>query len=382
MKARRFLAKLLGIVDGPLHDLASEASVWSADVSVESGALEIAFSFDTIDPSRNPPQIMARTQQALREWQRRAASALDVSWSEPERWEQTRKITFRVALNSPRFWPRGFAPFGKFAAYLTDESRRILSSQGTDSGFFQKADEVFPPVHAAAFDAPVSAWVLFLRCILDQQFALTVDWLMTSARHPRAVIHDLKREVQMLVAGKEVGRAISNQEFASFQGKALNAVAQMDQLLKSEIFGGSFPAIDVGAAVERFIAPVRERFAAIDWRQDLAPEVYVEIHPRLLESVVLNLVHNAIAAASSSGVAPRVSIVIVRLDTEQRQPQMLLKIANPYDPASAGTSGGTGIGLVAAHHIAEINGGSVFEIPDEGAQIYEVGVLLPLAGGY
>jgi hypothetical protein len=77
-----------------------------------------------------------------------------------------------------------------------------------------------------------------------------------------------------------------------------------DQTRKIEIFGGHGPAIDVAAVVERFISPVFENFPDIDPRPDYAPEVYVQIHPAMLESVVLNLVHNEVVAAKLSGVNP------------------------------------------------------------------------------
>jgi signal transduction histidine kinase len=305
-----------------------------------------------------------------------------VAFSDTAAWEMTRKISIFIEIMRPRLWPRGFAEFGDFTAYLADESRRFLNGQGIDATFFQQADLRFPPDQASVYLASASDWIMFVRCVLDQQFALTFNWLMTSARHPRAVIHDLKREVQMLIAGQQPGQAISNKEIEQFQNKTLNAVAQMDQMLKTEIFGGDSPAIDVGVAVERFIAQVREKFTLIDFHKDIAPEIYVEIQPKLLESVVLNLLHNAITAASSSGVASWISIVIAKLDVaEQGQPQMLLKLANPYDPKATGTLSGTGIGLVAVHHIIEkLNHGHVFEIPHEDSRVYEVGVMLPLVG--
>ena len=381
MKAQGFIVELVGVVGGPLQELASETAVWSVDVSVQSNVLEITFGFDPIDASRNPPQVLEGAERALREWQQRAKTALNISFSDVATWIPTRRITTFVAVPPPRLWPRSLKALEQFVNYLVDESDRIMSSGGIDTTFFQQADTHFLPAQASVFEASGSDWVLFFRYMLDQQFALTADWFMTSPRHPRGVIHDLKRDVQSLIAKRATGQLISLQDIQNFQRKTLYVVAAMNKFLKSEIFGDGFTTIDAGATVTRFIAPMRERFSKIEVRENLTPAVYVEINPQMFESVILNLMHNAITAASSSGIPPWVSIVVTKLETDQQTPQMLLKMTNPYDPTTTGTPSGTGIGLEVSRHIVEkLNNGHVFEIPNKDSKIYEVGVLLPLAG--
>jgi signal transduction histidine kinase len=58
---------------------------------------------------------------------------------------------------------------------------------------------------------------------------------------------------------------------------------------------------------------------------------------------------------------------------------MLLKVANPYDPTAERNPMGTGIGLQTVRHIIKNLGGHVFE-PDVVSEVFEVRVLLPLAG--
>jgi hypothetical protein len=222
---------------------------------------------------------------------------------------------------------------------------------------------------------------------LDRQFVLTAVWLLAipanqTGRHPRAVIHDFKKKVQLLAQAQATGQPISEDDIESLRDQAFTTAARMEHVLRSEIFGDGGLVIDAGAVIRRLIESIRAQFTGIKVEEDCSPETFVEIHPRILESVVMNLVHNASVAALTSGVSPWISITVVKVGADEKAgSHVLLKVSNPYDPTAASDPSASGVGRpTVQHRIESLAGGRVFERPDAAKGLYEVGVLLPFAG--
>ena len=123
--------------------------------------------------------------------------------------------------------------------------------------------------------------------------------------------------------------------------------------------------VDLGGLAARAAGFMADEFAAkgIDFRLDCGRGVMIEADPDLLRQLLLNLLHNALAATESGG---RVEVAV-----EPVEAGAVLRVsdtgcgmspgdkARMFDPFFSRRKGGTGLGLAVAHQIITAHRGEV-----------------------
>lgn len=257
-------------------------------------------------------------------------------------------------------------------------------------------------IDAAHMDARADAGgvPIELRPVYDELNRLLDRIEQALARERRftdAAAHELRTPIAELRTGAEVALRWNDAErSASALREAVGIAAEMEQLVESFLLisRGDVVAMDdarpirVAPIVEKCIAGVRENAAAraVGVRSSLAPDARWRIPEHAAETIVRNLVENAVQytpAHGSIGVelssSPDAGTrLVVENGPVELTPEQIPYLTEPFWRADHARSerAHRGIGLTIVRHFAEV-AGLVLEVTLEPGAILRVGISQP-----
>ncbi|MCX6344588.1 MAG: hypothetical protein NT018_05875 [Armatimonadetes bacterium] len=376
---RPLLRQLLNMEKGPLEPLWQNTADWSVRISSQCGRIELTISFEQIDTSHRPSEIIATARRELntRTFPYGCQAQFTFLDNEPP---GVFGVSLVLRMPTGSALPSSLAGLSPLFDYVAGERRRWLTEGTPDPAYYWNAHELFREGIAPLFaTTEPEAWVRGLALGLDRQFAAVVAWLLTShetVRAPRIAVHDLKKKIQAASNSLATGMELADSEIAQIQRAALDVYVAIAKTVNLEIYEDEADEVDLVCAVKAAVDEWSGYTTGVKFIVSSRKPVSALIHPSLLRSALLNLIHNAVEAVKLTHFGCSIRFAVSE-DTERQMG--VVSIANPYDPQAAPSADSSTIGLVGIRHIIEdIAGGTVSVTADETQEVWSVQLKLPL----
>lgn len=193
-----------------------------------------------------------------------------------------------------------------------------------------------------------------------------------AGRHPRSVVHDLKKKLELAMLKQAEGNELSTEELTEIRSETFRLATNILFALRADIFDA--PSTHIKTVIDRVVGGISVKLSEVQISVSCPLDAYAYIHPQLFDSVMLNLLHNSISAAMTANVRD----VQVRVFTIDVSSGVTISVLNHYNPEQPKSETSTGIGLEEVKYfIRDLSGGEVKIFDDEKGGIYEVHLLLP-----